>query len=152
MFVCLLIYSLVFCFNHRRIPKGSFPQNLVKIGLDLAEILRIRKIRLAWWRREGKGRGGILLCNFNYLGTPKGTYPENFVKIGLDLAEILRISKLDWRDREGEKGWKEEGKKKGRRRRGILLCNGLIILEHPQEYTLKISWRLDLIWPIYIIF
>ena len=55
------------------------------------------------------------------------------MKIGLDLAEILRISKLDWHDGGGKK-------EKGRRRRGgILLCNGLIILEHPQEYTLKIS-------------
>ena len=34
------------------------------------------------------------------------------------MAEILRISKLDWRD-----GGKKE---KGRRRGGILLCNGLI--------------------------
>ena len=91
-FVCLCIYSFVFCFNHHRIPKGSFPQN--------------------------------------------------FVKIGLDLAEILRISKLDWRDRGGEE---EEGEK-GRRRGGILLFNGLIILEHPQEYTLKISRGSDLIW------
>ena len=49
-------------------PKESFTQNFVKIGLDLAEILRISKLRLAWRRREGeKGRrrrrGGILLCN-----------------------------------------------------------------------------------------
>ena len=43
------------------------------------------------------------------------------MKIGLDLAEILRISKLDWRDGGGEEG------EKGRRRGGILLCNGLII-------------------------
>ena len=69
MFVCLLI-DLFFYFNHLRIPTGSFPQNFVKIGLDLAEILRISK--LDWrdgggkGRREGgKGRrrGGILLCN-----------------------------------------------------------------------------------------
>ena len=38
--------------------------------------------------------------------------------IQLDLAEILRISKLDWRDGGGEG--------KGRRRAGIVLCNGLI--------------------------
>ena len=69
---------------------------------------------------------------FNQCGTPTGCFPENFVKIGLDLADILRISKLDWRDR-------GEEVKKGRRRGGILLCNGLIILEHPQKYTLKIS-------------
>ena len=79
MFVCLFIYSFVFCFNLRRIPKGSFPQN--------------------------------------------------FVKIGLDLAEILRISKLDWRDGgEGEKKGSREGGEQGRRG-GILLCNGLIIIQ-----------------------
>ena len=71
----------------------------------------------------------------NLLGTPTGIYPENFMKIPLDLAEILRIRKLDWRDGGGE-GKKE--KEKGRRG-GILLCNGVIILELPQEYTLKIS-------------
>ena len=54
MFVCLFIYSLFFCFNHRRIPKGSFTQNFVKIGLDLAEILRISK--LDWRDGGGKGR------------------------------------------------------------------------------------------------
>ena len=62
LFVCLFIYSLVFCFNHCRIHRGSFPQNFVKIGLDLAEILRISK--LGWCdgggkegRREGKKKG-----------------------------------------------------------------------------------------------
>ena len=57
----------VFCLNHRKIPTGRFPQNFVKIGLDLAEILRISKLD---WRDGGgeegeKGwrrRGGILLC------------------------------------------------------------------------------------------
>ena len=42
-------------FNHRRIPKGSFPQNFVKIGLDLAEILRISKLD---WRDGGEGEKG----------------------------------------------------------------------------------------------
>ena len=69
MFVCLFIYSLFFCFNHHRIPKGSFPQNFVKIQLDLAEILSISKLD---WRdggggeeegEKGRRRGGILLCN-----------------------------------------------------------------------------------------
>ena len=52
----------VFYFNHSGTPKESFPENFVKIRLDLAEILRIRK--LDWHdggkkgRREGKGRGG----------------------------------------------------------------------------------------------
>ena len=54
LFVCLfVIYSFVFCFNHHGIPKGSFPQNFVKIRLDLAEILRIRKLD---WRDGGTER------------------------------------------------------------------------------------------------
>ena len=69
---------------------------------------------------------------FNHSGTPTGSFPESFVKIRLDLAEILRISKLYWRDGGGKK--KEKG-----RSEGILLCNGLIILGYPQEYTLNIS-------------
>ena len=40
--------------NHRRIPRGSFPQNFVKIRLDLAEILRIST--LDW--RDGGGKEG----------------------------------------------------------------------------------------------
>ena len=69
MFVCLFIYLFVFCFNHHRIPKGKFPQNFVKIRLDLAEILRISE--LDWCDgggveeegETGRRRGGILLCN-----------------------------------------------------------------------------------------
>ena len=64
LFVCLFVYiSICFCFNHRRIPKESFPQNFVKIKLDLAEILRIRKL---FWNYGGEEKGrseGILLCN-----------------------------------------------------------------------------------------
>jgi len=51
----LFIYPFVFCFNHGRIPKGSFPQNFMKIGLDLAEILRISK--LDWRDGEGEEKG-----------------------------------------------------------------------------------------------
>ena len=76
----------------------------------------------------------------NLLGTPTGIYPENFMKIPLDLAEILRIRKLDWK---------------------MFICLFvclfvymifflLIILWHPQEYTLKILWRSDLIWMRYL--
>ena len=57
MFVCLFIYSFVFCFNHRRIPNGSFPQNFVMIGLDLAEILRISKLDWRDGGREGENKG-----------------------------------------------------------------------------------------------
>ena len=62
----MFIDLFVLCFNHRRIPTESFPQNVVKIQLDLAEILRISK--LDWndggGKKEEKGRSeGILLCN-----------------------------------------------------------------------------------------
>ena len=92
MFVFLLIDLFVFYFNHCRIPRGSFPQNFMKIRLDLAEILRIGKLD---WK--------LFVCLyifcfcFNQRQTPKGSFPQNFVKIRLDLAEILRIRKLDWK-------------------------------------------------------
>ena len=55
LFVCLFVYIfIIFCFNHRRLPKGSFTQNFVKIGLDLAEILRISKLD---WHTGGEGKG-----------------------------------------------------------------------------------------------
>ena len=69
----------------------------------------------------------LFIFYFNHLGTPTGIYPENFVKIGLDLAEIYRILKNVY----------------------LFVCLFvcllnclffiLIILGHPQEYTLKIS-------------
>ena len=70
---------------------------------------------------------------FNHLGTPTRCYPENVLKIQLDLAEILRILKC------------------------LFVCLFvylfvfiLIIMGHPQEYTLKISWKSDLIWLRYL--
>ena len=79
----------------------------------------------------------IFVFYFNHLGTPTEIYPENFVKIQLDLAEIFSIHKC----------------------LNVFclfvclltcLCFILIFLEHPQECTLKISWRSDLIWLRYI--
>ena len=63
----------------------------------------------------------VCFC-FNRRKIPKGSFSQNFMKIGLDLAEILRISKLDWHDGGGEEG------EKGRKRGGILLCNGLMLV------------------------
>ena len=51
----MFIYSFVFCFKHDRIPTGSFPQNFVKIGFDLVEILRISELD---WRDGGEGKKG----------------------------------------------------------------------------------------------
>ena len=58
--------SVFFCFNHCGTPTESFPENFVKIQLDLAKILRISK--LDWRDGGGKEKGrrrrvGILLCN-----------------------------------------------------------------------------------------
>merc|ERR1712082_146162 len=72
-------------------PTGIYPENFVRIGLNLAEILRILKKCLFVCLLTG------LFFYLNHLGTPTGIYPEDFVKIPLDLAEILRIRKLDWK-------------------------------------------------------
>ena len=120
MFVdCLNI--CFFYFDHLRTPTGSCPENFMKIQLDLAEILRIRKL-------DWKMFMCLFVCLFvyrfvfcfNHRRITTGSFPQNSLKIQLDLAEILRISKLDWRG---------GGGKKGRRRGRILPCNGLIIME-----------------------
>ena len=99
LFVCLFVDLFVLLFNHLGTPTGMYPENFVKIRLDLAEIYRILKnVYLFVY---------LFVCLFvdrfvfffylNYLETPTGIYPENFVKIPLDLTEILRIRKLDWK-------------------------------------------------------
>ena len=51
-FVCLFVDLFVFYFNCLGTPTGIYPENFVKIWLDLAEILRIRKLD---WRDRGEG-------------------------------------------------------------------------------------------------
>ena len=43
MFICLFIDLFVFYFNNLGTPTGKYPENFVKIRLDLAEIYRILK-------------------------------------------------------------------------------------------------------------
>ena len=43
-FVCLFVQLFVFYFNLLRTPTRIYPENFAKIPLDLAEILRIRKL------------------------------------------------------------------------------------------------------------
>ena len=109
----MFVGRFVFYFNHLGTPTGIYPENFVKIPLDLAEILRIRKLD---WKM-------LFVCLFvclfiyslffcfNHRRIPKGSFTQNFVKIGLDLAEILRISKLDWHGGGGEGKGRREGKK-----------------------------------------
>ena len=73
----------------------------------------------------------------NHLWAPTEIPPENFVKIPPDLTEIFRIKMCLF-------VW-------------LFVCLFidlfvfiLIILGYPQEYTLKISWGLDLIWQRYL--
>ena len=134
MFVCLFV-CLLNCLFFILIILGHPQEYTLKIswGSDLI------------WLRYSGSKKCLFVCLFvrlfvdlfvfycNHLGTPTGIYPKNFVKIGLDLAEIYRILKNVY----------------------LFVCLFvclfnclffiLIILGHPQEYTLKISWRLDLI-------
>ena len=123
MFICLFVWLFVymiclsFCFNHSGTPTESFSENVVKIQLDLAEILRTRKLDLKClfvYLFVCLFIDLFVIC-FNHCRIPTGSFPQNLAKIRLDLAEILRISKLDWRGGGGKKG-----------REGILLCNGLM--------------------------
>ena len=75
LFVCLFIW-FVFCFNHSGTPTESSTENFVKIRLDLAEILTIRKL-------DWKMIICLFVCLFAYRfvgfcfkhhGTPTGVY------------------------------------------------------------------------------
>ena len=50
LFVCLFIYLFVFCFNHFSTTTESFPENFMKIRLDLAEILKGTYHKLFLWK------------------------------------------------------------------------------------------------------
>ena len=62
----MIVYRFVLHLNDLGTPTEIYPENFVKIRLDLTEILRISK--LDWRAGGGEGkekgrRGGILLCN-----------------------------------------------------------------------------------------
>ena len=44
MFICLFVCLFIDFFYHHRTPTETSPKNVVKILIDLAEILRIRKL------------------------------------------------------------------------------------------------------------
>ena len=74
-------------FNHLGTPTGIYPENFVKIRLDLVEIYMILKNVHLFDCLFVE----LFVFYFNHLGTPTGIYPENFMKIRHDLAEIFRI-------------------------------------------------------------
>ena len=119
-----LLVCLFFCFNHLGTHTGSYPENFMKIWLDLADIFMILKCLFVCL--------SICFFYFNHLGTPTGSYPENFVKIQLELAKIFRIFKMFiclfvclfvYR----------------------FFCFISIIVGHPQEVSLKVLWRYYLV-------
>ena len=80
LFVYLFIDLFVFCFSNGKIPTGSFPQNFVKIQLDLAEILGIRKLDWKMFICL------LFVCLFgcfclHHILVPTGRLSESFVKI-----------------------------------------------------------------------
>ena len=138
MFICLFVCLFV-CW-----PVCFF---LIFLGHPHEYTLKIlRGSDLIWLRYSGSKKCSfvclfvclfvdLFIFYFNLLRTPTQIYPKNFVKIRLDLAEIYRILKNVY----------------------LFVCLFvclltclfffiLIILEHPQEYTLRISWRSHLIW------
>ena len=65
LIICLLVClfaDLFFHFSHLGTPTGMYPENFMKIWLDLAEILSDLKIDLCDGGK-GRGGGGIILCN-----------------------------------------------------------------------------------------
>ena len=131
MFICLfvcLLTSLFFYFNHLGTPTGIYPENFMKIGLDLAEIYRILK------------NVYLFVCLFVCLLTCLF-----FILIFLGhpheyTLKISRGSDLIWLRYSGSK-------------KCLFVCLFvdpfvfyLIIVGHPHEYTLKISRGSDLIW------
>ena len=74
--------------SHLGIPPVRFLESFVKIRLDLAEIMLIKKSLYFVC---------LFVCLFfgfvylNRLGIPSRRFPGSVMKIGLDLAEILLV-------------------------------------------------------------
>ena len=127
MFVCLFVDRFVFYLNHLGTPTGIYPENFMKIPLDLAEILRIRKLD---WKLFICLFVCLFVCLyihffcFNHRRIPKRSFPQNFVNIPLVLAEIHETCLFVC----------------------LFVCMfvcgcvffALIIVEYPQEVSLKI--------------
>ena len=174
LFVCLFL--VFFPLSPLGMPPGRFPESFIRMGsrycqskimlfflvcsfilcFSLFESSRDTTRKIFWkfhkhWTSFSRDIVGLkmfvclfvcsLIClfyYFNHLGTPTGSYTENFVKIGLDLAEMMRILKMFI---------------------CLFVCLFiywfvcffiLIVLGHPQEVTLKVLWRSDLIWLRYL--
>ena len=122
MYDCLFVELFVFYLNHLRTPTGIYPENFVKIGLDLAEIYRILKNVYLFVC--------LFVCLLNclffiliILGHPQEYTLKNFAARKVSAFPVT----------------------------GLFVCLLpsffiLIILGHPQEYTLKILQGYNLIW------
>ena len=81
----------LFVFTHLGIPTGIFPKSLIKIWLDLADILSIHKIVC------------LFVCLFlffvyylNHLVICTGRFPECLVRIWFDFAVIKNCLFVYW--------------------------------------------------------
>ena len=80
LFVCLVVDLFVFYLYHLGTPTGIYPENFMKIQLDLAEIYRILK-NVYLFVCLFVCLLTCLFFYFNHLRTPTGIYPENFARI-----------------------------------------------------------------------
>ena len=131
LFVCLCI--CFFCFNHGGTPTESFPENFVKIQLDLPEIFRIWKMFICLFVCLFVCSWICLFYAWIILGHPQ--------KVSL---------KVSWRS---ELIWLRYSWYKNVYLFvclfDLLFCF-LIILGHLRDITLKIPWRSELIWLRYL--
>ena len=136
LFVCLYI-CLFFCFNHLGRHTESLSENFVRIWLDLAEILRIRKLD---WKMFIFLFVCLYICLF----------------FALIIVEYQQEVSLKFCEDRTWFGWDIKVYKIRPENVYLFVCLfvclfiryffALIIVEYPKEVSLKISWRSDLIW------
>ena len=160
MFVCLfvcLLTCLFFYFNHLGTPTGIYPENFVKIGLDLAEIYRILKKCLFVYLFVCLFIDLFVFC-FNLFGTPTEISPENFVEIRYfnHLGTPTEIYHEKFHEDPTRFGWDIQDLK-----HVYFVCLFvclfmdlfflvLIIAVHPKELFLEVLWWSTMIWLRYL--
>ena len=91
LFVRLFVDLFIFYFNHLGTPTGIYPENFVKIGLDLAEIYRILKKNVYLFVCLFVCFIIDLFVYFNHCGIHTGRCPESIKSMQLNLAKIFMI-------------------------------------------------------------
>ena len=131
LFICLFfMYLFAFCFNHLETPTWSFPENFIRFWLDLAEIFSIYKKKFFC----------LFVCLFVYW------FVCFFVLIILRYQQEVTLKRL-WR--------LDLIRLRYLGSKNMFVClfvcllicvlSVLLIMGHPQEVSLKIFRRSDLI-------